>query len=173
MPSKITLLISLRLKNEGGGQDTVFNSKLGKIRKERKYVGLKIKLSERRAHSVSFYLYKSKYSTINIPSFLSQFQKCSPPCTKQCQELCAAQTKNKTKAKQNKNKTNIKNKTKGEITVFLLTLFVSKYDREYIYLGLRPWVQVWVRVRVLYVKKSRVRVRDQVHGCRYKLSYPY
>ena len=27
-------------------------------------------------------------------------------------------------------------------------------------------------VRVLHVKKSRVWIRDQVHGYRYKLSYP-
>ena len=39
--------------------------KMGK-NKERKYVGLKIKLSERRAHCVYLNLYKSKYSTINI-----------------------------------------------------------------------------------------------------------
>ena len=104
--SMIALLMSLRLKNEGGGRDTVFNSKLGKIRKERKYVGLKIKLSEKRAHSVSFYLYKSKYSTINIPSFLSQIQKISTPCTKQWEELCAAQTENKIKQNKTKQKQN-------------------------------------------------------------------
>ena len=39
--------------------------KMGK-NKERKYVGLKIKLSERRVHCVYLNLYKSKYSTINI-----------------------------------------------------------------------------------------------------------
>ena len=30
---------------------------------------------------------------------------------------------------------------------------------------------VWVRVRVLHVKKSLVRVRDHIHGYRYKLLY--
>ena len=30
-----------------------------------------------------------------------------------------------------------------------------------------PWV--WVRVRVLHVKKSRVRIRDQVHGISFRI----
>ena len=37
-----------------------------KIGKRKKSVGLKITLSERREHCVYFYLYKSKYSTINF-----------------------------------------------------------------------------------------------------------
>ena len=65
MPSMIALLISLRLKNgEGVGEAQCF-IKMGK-NKERKYVGLKIKLSERRVHCVYLNLFKSKYSTINI-----------------------------------------------------------------------------------------------------------
>ena len=49
------------------------------------------------------------------------------------QKLCATQTKSKKKKK----------KKGGNIIVFLHTLFVEKmYDREYVYLGLRPWVQV-------------------------------
>ena len=48
----------------GGGE--VEAQCLIKIGKRKKSVGLKIKLSERREHCVYFYLYKSKYSTINF-----------------------------------------------------------------------------------------------------------
>ena len=49
-----------------------------KIGKRKKSVGLKIKLSERREHCVYFYLYKSKYSTINIQFSYLNFKNFHP-----------------------------------------------------------------------------------------------
>ena len=49
-----------------GGGGEVEAQCLIKIGKRTKSVGLKIKLSERREHCVHFYLYKSKYSSLNF-----------------------------------------------------------------------------------------------------------
>ena len=54
-----------QIKKMGGGGEVEVQC-LIKIGKRKKSVGLNIKLSERREHCVYFYLYKSKYSTINF-----------------------------------------------------------------------------------------------------------
>ena len=77
VPSINALLISLRLKN-GEGVEAQCLIIIGKIKKEKKYVGLKIKLSERRAHCIYVYLYKSKYSTINIKFSYLNFKNMHP-----------------------------------------------------------------------------------------------
>ena len=90
-----------QIKKWVGGGGEVEAQCLIKIGKRKKSVGLKIKLSERREHCVYFYLYKSKYSTINF-SYLN-FKNFSP----------TSKTRNKLTKKW------------GTITVFLLTLFVE------------------------------------------------
>ena len=67
-----------------------------------------------------------------------------------------------------------KKQKKKKITVFLHTLWlwVCLPGSETMGTGMTTMPWVWVRVRVLHVKKSRVGIRDQVHGYRYKLSYP-
>ena len=74
-----------------------------KIGKRKKSVVLKIKLSERGEYCVYFYLYKSKYSTINIQFSYLNFKKF---------HLHPRLETNK-------------QKKWGNITVFLLTLFVE------------------------------------------------
>ena len=92
--------ICLRLKNGGGGE--VEAQCLIKIGKRKKSVVLKIKLSERGEYCVYFYLYKSKYFTINIQFSYLNFK------------IFHLHPRHET------------NKQKwGNITVFLLTLFVE------------------------------------------------
>ena len=94
--------------------------------KERKYVGLKIKRSERRAHGVYLNLYKSKYSTINRPIQFSHlnFKNFHPHVQNNVRN--GVQHKQKTKNKKQKNK---KTKKRGggwgrNITVFLYSLYL-------------------------------------------------
>ena len=69
--------------------------KMGK-NKERKYVGLKIKLSERRVHCVYLNLYKSKYSTINIKFSYLNFKNFHPHMYKTMYEIvCSTNKKQK------------------------------------------------------------------------------
>ena len=73
-----------------------------KIGKRKKSVVLKIKLSERGEYCVYFYLYKSKFSTINIQFSYLNFKNFT---------LHPRQETNKQKS--------------GAMSVFLLTLFVE------------------------------------------------
>ena len=91
------------------------SSKWGKVRKENN-VGLKIKLSKRRAHCVYFNLYKSKYSTINIQLSHLNFKNFHP----HVQNNVRNGVQHKLKTKNNK-----KGGMGRNITVFLLTLFVE------------------------------------------------
>ena len=98
----------------GGGEvEAQCLIKIGK--NKRKYVGLKIKLSERRAHYVYFYLYKSKYSAINIQFSFLNFKKIHPRVQNNVRNCAQHKQKNKTKKQKQANKKG------GNITVFLLT----------------------------------------------------
>ena len=131
-----------QIKKCGGGGEEVESQCLIKIGKRKKSVGLKIKVSERREHCVYFYLYKLKYSTIDIQLSYLWFQKNSP----------ASKTRNKQTNKQT-------NKTVGEYNS-LLTHFICRVimilsipGSGTMGTGMGTMTWVWVRVRVnLHVK---------------------
>ena len=79
-----------------------------------------------------------------------------------------------TNKKQNRQKKKKRGEYNGLLTHFIcrVNMIVCLPGSETMGTGMTTMPWVWVRVRVLHVKKSRVRIRDQVHGYRYKLSYP-
>ena len=111
---------------EGVGEAQCF-IKMGENR-ERKYVGLKIKLIERRGLCVYLNLYKSKYSTINIQFSYLNFKNFLQHVQHNVRNCVQHKQKTKTKTKQKK-------RVMEENITRLLTLF-GEYDREYVYLGL-------------------------------------
>ena len=174
VPSMIAQLISLRLKNGGGGCEAQCFIKMGK-NKERKYmyVELKIKLSERRAHCVYLNLYKSKYFTINI-QFSHQNVKNFHPHVQNNVRNCV-QHKQKTKKKKNKQtkKRGMGEKYNGLFTHFIcgVNTIVCLPGSETMGTGMGKMPWVWVRLQVLHAKKSLVWVQDHIHGYRYKRLY--
>ena len=131
----IALLISLWLKNgEGVGEAQCF-IKMGK-NKERNYVGLKIKLSERRVHCVYLNLYKSKYSTINIQFSHPNFKNVHPHVQNNVRNCVQHKQKNK-----QTNKGGMGEKCNG-----LLTHFICSVNMIVCLPGcVWPWVQIWVQ----------------------------
>ena len=93
--------------------------KMGK-NKDRKYVGLKIKLSERRAHCVYLNLYKTKYCTINIQFFHLNFKNFHPHVQNNVRN--GVQHKQKTKNKKQQRG------GMGENYNSILTHFICKVD---------------------------------------------
>ena len=78
------------------------------IGKRKKNVGLKIKLSERRELCVYFFLYKSKYSTINIEFSYLNFKNFHPQVQNNVTNCVQhKQKKNKTKNRQTKMRGNM------------------------------------------------------------------
>ena len=173
----IALLISLRLKNGGGGVgEAQCFIKMGK-NKERKYmyVELKIKLSERRAHCVYLNLYKSKYFTISIQFSHRNFENFHPHVLNNVRNCVQHKQKTKNKNKQTKKNWGGGNgeKYKGLLTHFIcgVNMIVCLPGSETMgtAMGTMPWV--WIRVQVLHVKKSLVGVQDHIHRYRYKRLY--
>ena len=114
----------------GGGVEAQCLIKIGK-RKES--VGLKIKLSERREHCVYFYLYKSKYYTINFRIYISKIF-----------------TRIQDKKQTNKKVGNYNSLLTRFICRVLMILSIPVSETMGTGMGTMTWV--WVRVRVLHVK---------------------
>ena len=118
-----------QIKKKWGGEVEV--QCLIKIGKRKKSVGLNIKVSERREHCVFFYLYKSKYSTINFLILISKMFTCI----------------------QDKKQTNKKVGNYNSLlthficrVIMILSIPVSET------MGTGMGTMTWVRVQVLHVK---------------------
>ena len=103
--------------------------------KERKYVGLKIKLSERRVHCVYLNLYKSKYSTVNIQFSHLNFKKFHPHVQNNVRNCVQHKKTNK----------QINKGGMGEKCNGLLTHFICSVNMIVCLPGC-VWPWVWVRV---------------------------
>ena len=132
-----------------------------KIGKRKKNVGLKIKLSEKREHCVYFYLYKSKYSTINIQFSYLNFKNFHPNVQNNVRNCVQHKQKPRQKTY----------KKVGEYNSLLIH-FICRVIMISSIPGFGTMGTGMGTGTSPACQESRVRVRDQVHGYRYKLTYP-